>query len=166
MIRIENIQAILDLKDIYFAIISEWNRDTEDKYYQYLYNEMHRLTPDVKKELRALEVNINQIPEYYILLERIEQIKKLFQETHKHQFIYHHVNSLKEYLDLTIKAKQIARIEPVKPKNEKKKQYKSYYRAIAIYFKMKFDYENKTIPEPQDDIYKLVENWENPDGEK
>ena len=118
MIRIEDLQAILDLNNVYNSIILEWNKDTQDRYYQYLYNEMQRLTPEVKKELRALEVSIDQIPEYFILLERIEQIKKLFQDTHKHQFIFHHVNNLKEYLDLTIQAKQEINPEPVKPKKD------------------------------------------------
>ena len=57
-------------------------------------------------------------------------------------------------------------LKPEQAQPKKEKQYKSYYRAVAIYFKMKFDYEGKKAPEGKQNIWELVKNWKQPNGKK
>jgi len=56
----------------------------------------------------------------------------------------------------------IERKQTKKPKKEK--PYKSYYRAVAIYFKMKFDFEGEKAPEGKQSIWELVKEWKQPNG--
>lgn len=98
-------KSISELNIICKSIIANWGCNNNDFLFNDLYNKLHALIPDVKKELQELDVNFIQTPDYIILVQNISEIQSLFMNTHKHQFVFHLANTLKEDIDLAIAPK-------------------------------------------------------------
>ncbi len=98
-------------------------------------------------------------------LEKLEKLDTVRNDLNDFESIVKDINTL--WGNLTPETKKVFKNEYSSQMRGKPEQtYKSYYRAVSIYFKMKFTFENVNAPEPKKEVYELVKDWTQPNGKK
>ncbi len=123
-----------------------------DNYYKHLFQKHKNKTISIDRLSKTVFLKET----YKSEVENLEKFKKYI----NYFDIIKNKDNFLQYCDNFIL--WLERKQTKKPK--KGKPYKSYYRAVAIYFKMKFDFEGKTIPQGKQFFWGLVKEWKQPSG--